>query len=58
MYEVLRVYGPALKASIHEQVGDGIMSAINFRADVERVSDPAGDRVRITFDGKSSLQWG
>ena len=35
------------------------MSATNFRADVERVPDPAGDRVRITFDGKfRDYQWG
>ena len=59
LYEVLQVYGPALKALIHEDFGDGIMSAINFRANVERVSDPAGDRVRITFDGKFlPYQWG
>ena len=59
LYEVLQVYGPALKALIHEEFGDGIMSAINFRADVERVPDPAGDRVRITLDGKFlPYQWG
>ena len=59
LYELLQVYGPALKALIHEEFGDGIMSAINFRADVERVPDPAGDRVRITFDGKFlPYQWG
>lgn len=59
LYEVLQVYGPALKALIHEDFGDGIMSPINFRANVERVSDPAGDRVRITFDGKFlPYQWG
>jgi cyanate lyase len=51
-YELIQVYGPALKALIHEKFGDGIMSAINFRADIERVADPAGDRVRITLDGK------
>ena len=51
-YELIQVYGPALKALIHEEFGDGIMSAINFRADIERVPDPAGDRVRITLDGK------
>jgi len=51
-YELIQVYGPALKALIHEEFGDGIMSAINFRADIERVADPAGDRVRITLDGK------
>jgi cyanate lyase len=59
LYEMLQVYGPALKALIHEDFGDGIMSGINFRADVERVPDPAGDRVRITFDGKFlPYQWG
>jgi cyanate lyase len=59
LYEVLQVYGPALKALIHEDFGDGIMSAINFRANIERVPDPAGDRVRITFEGKFlPYQWG
>jgi cyanate lyase len=59
LYEILQVYGPALKALINEEFGDGIMSAINFRADIERVSDPAGDRVRITLDGKFlPYQWG
>ncbi len=59
LYEVLQVYGRAFKALIHEEFGDGIMSAINFRAEIERVPDPAGDRVRITFDGKFlPYQWG
>jgi cyanate lyase len=59
LYEVLQVYGPALKALIHEEFGDGIMSAINFKIDLERVPDPAGDRVRITLDGKFlPYQWG
>jgi cyanate lyase len=59
LYEVVQVYGPALKALIHEEFGDGIMSAINFRVDLERVADPAGDRVRITLDGKFlPYQWG
>ena len=58
LYEVLAVYGPTLKALIHEQFGDGIMSAINFRLDVERVPDPAGDRVQITLNGKFlPYQW-
>jgi cyanate lyase len=58
VYEMLQVYGPALKALIHEDFSDGIMSAINFRADIERVPDPAGDRVRITLDGKYlPYQW-
>ncbi len=59
LYEVIQVYGPALKALIHEEFGDGIMSAINFKVDVERVPDPGGDRVRITLDGKFlPYQWG
>ena len=58
LYEVIQVYGPALKALLHEEFGDGIMSAINSRADIERDPDPAGDRVRITFDGKFlPYQW-
>lgn len=57
-YEVLQVYGPTLKELIHEQCGDGIMSAINFRLDVKRVPDPAGDRIVVTLDGKFlPYQW-
>jgi cyanate lyase len=51
-YEALRVYGPALKELIHEEFGDGIMSAINFSLSLERKAHPAGDRVVVTFDGK------
>jgi cyanate lyase len=59
LYEIVQVYGPALKALINEEFGDGIMSAINFKIDLERVPDPAGDRVRITLDGKFlAYQWG
>jgi cyanate lyase len=50
--EALAVYGPTLKELIHEEFGDGIMSAINFRVDVSRRPDPDGDRVVVTFDGK------
>ncbi|MFD3483189.1 cyanase [Streptomyces sp. NPDC058665] len=58
LYEVVQVYGPTIKELIHEQCGDGIMSAINFRLDVRRVPDPAGDRVVITLDGKYlPYQW-
>jgi len=52
LYEVLQVYGPALKELIHEQFGDGIMSAINFGVSIERRNHPSGDRVVITLDGK------
>jgi cyanate lyase len=51
-YEVLQVYGGAIKELIHEEFGDGIMSAINFSVDVEKKSNPAGDRVVVTLDGK------
>ena len=57
-YEVLQVYGPTIKELIHEQFGDGIMSAINFRLDVRREPDPAGDRVVVVLDGKFlPYQW-
>jgi cyanate lyase len=52
LYEALQVYGPAIKQLIHEEFGDGIMSAINFNLDVERREHPGGDRVRIILDGK------
>lgn len=52
LYEIVQVYGTTLKAVIHEQFGDGIMSAIDFTMDVQKVPDPKGDRVRITMEGK------
>jgi len=51
-YEVLQVYGGAIKELIHEQFGDGIMSAINFSVDVQKKPHPAGARVVVTLDGK------
>ncbi|MCI2422993.1 cyanase [Saccharopolyspora sp. K220] len=51
-YEVLQVYGGAIKEAIHEEFGDGIMSAINFKVDIQRREDPDGDRVVVTLDGK------
>lgn len=51
-YEALQVYGPALKELIHENFGDGIMSAINFSVDIHKKPHPAGDRCVVTFDGK------
>jgi cyanate lyase len=57
-YEVLQVYGPTIKELIHEEFGDGIMSAINFRLDISRMPDPAGDRVVVTLNGKFlPYQW-
>ncbi|MFE3653324.1 cyanase [Streptomyces sp. NPDC059152] len=58
LHEVVQVYGPTIKELIHEEFGDGVMSAINFRLEVDRKSDLAGDRVVITLDGKFlSYQW-
>jgi cyanate lyase len=51
-YEAVQVYGPALKELIHENFGDGIMSAINFSVDIQKKPHPSGDRVVVTFDGK------
>ncbi|MGO4331258.1 cyanase [Cupriavidus sp. 2TAF22] len=51
-YELISVYGSTFKALIHEEFGDGIMSAIDFRMDLQRESDPNGDRVRIEMSGK------
>jgi cyanate lyase len=51
-YELIMVNGPAFKALIEEEFGDGIMSAIDFRMDLSRESDPAGDRVAIKMSGK------
>ena len=51
-YELVMVNGPALKAIIEEDFGDGIMSAIDFDLALERQPDPKGDRVKITMSGK------
>lgn len=51
-YEIIQVYGMPLKAIINEKFGDGIMSAIDFTLDVDKVEDPKGDRVKLTMSGK------
>ncbi len=51
-YEVVNVFGTTIKELIHEEFGDGIMSAIDFTFDVEREEDPKGDRVNVTLSGK------
>ncbi|ETX30423.1 cyanate hydratase [Roseivivax isoporae LMG 25204] len=52
LYEIVGVYGPTIKALIHEKFGDGIMSAIDFDMQITRVPNPKGDRVRIEMSGK------
>ncbi|HEX4880070.1 MAG TPA: cyanase [Limnobacter sp.] len=51
-YELISVYGTTFKALIHEEFGDGIMSAIDFKMDLQREPNPAGDRVSISMSGK------
>jgi cyanate lyase len=52
-YEMIQIYGTTLKALVHEQFGDGIISAINFRLDVRKEDDPDGvERAVITLNGK------
>ena len=51
-YELVSVYGTTFKALIHEEFGDGIMSAIDFTMDLQREPHPQGDRVRIVMSGK------
>jgi cyanate lyase len=51
-YELVSVYGTTFKELIHEEFGDGIMSAIDFKMDLAREADPKGDRVKIVMSGK------
>ena len=52
LYEVVSVYGSTIKELIHEEFGDGIMSAIDFSMDLQRQADPKGDRVNMVLSGK------
>jgi cyanate lyase len=52
LQEMVQVYGPTIAALVHEEFGDGIVSAIDFELAIERVPDPKGDRVKITLNGK------
>jgi cyanate lyase len=51
-YELVNVYGTTIKELIHEEFGDGIMSAIDFSMDIQREPDPKGDRVNVVLSGK------
>ena len=51
-YELVIVYGATFKSLINKEFGDGIMSAIDFSMDLQRESDPKGDRVSIVMSGK------
>lgn len=52
LQEIVYVYGPSIKAIIHEKLGDGIMSAIDFSMYINKEENPAGDRVNISLSGK------
>lgn len=52
LYEIVGVYGETIKEIIGENFGDGIMSAIDFSMDIDKEENPAGDRVKITMNGK------
>ncbi|HEY8569299.1 cyanase [Microbulbifer sp.] len=52
LYELVNVYGTTIKELIHEEFGDGIMSAIDFSMDIQREEDPKGDRVNMVMSGK------
>ncbi|WP_456254254.1 cyanase [Pseudomonas iridis] len=52
-HEMIQIYGTTLKTLVHEQFGDGIISAINFKLDIKKVEDPeGGSRAVVTLDGK------
>jgi cyanate lyase len=51
-YELVNVYGTTFKALIHEEFGDGIMSAIDYDMDLTRLPHEKGDRVKIVMSGK------
>ena len=51
-YEIVSVYGTTIKELIHEEFGDGIMSAIDFSMEIQRQADPKGDRVNVVLSGK------
>ena len=51
-YEIVNVYGSTIKELIHEEFGDGIMSAIDFSMDIQRESNSQGDRVKVVLSGK------
>jgi cyanate lyase len=51
-YELVNVYGSTIKELIHEEFGDGIMSAIDFSMNIQRQPDPKGDRVNVVLSGK------
>ena len=53
LLEIIGVYGDALREMANEMFGDGIMSAIDFTIDMEKVTGDHGEaRCKITMNGK------
>ena len=52
LYEMVLIYGTTIKELIHEEFGDGIMSAIDFSMDITREPHEKGDRVKVVLSGK------
>ncbi|HVA38931.1 MAG TPA: cyanase [Candidatus Dormibacteraeota bacterium] len=52
LYELVQVYGTAIKGVLHEMFGDGIISAIDCEIELKRQEDPKGDRAVLTVNGK------
>ena len=51
-HEIVQIYGTTLKALIHEEFGDGVMSSVDFKLDITRVADGEGDRIKVVLDGR------
>ena len=51
-YEINMIYGKTMRAIIHEKFGEGIMSAIDYNMNIEKIPNPNGDRIRVTMEGK------
>jgi cyanate lyase len=53
LLEIVGVYGDSLREMANEMFGDGIMSAIDFKLDIEKVTGSQGEtRCKITLNGK------
>jgi cyanate lyase len=53
LMEIIGVYGDSMREQANEMFGDGIMSAIDFTLDMEKVTGSQGEaRCKITLNGK------
>ncbi|ARM77068.1 cyanase [Acidianus manzaensis] len=52
LYEGVMLYGPAIKDVAHEMFGDGIMSMIDVRINLDKVIENNYPRMILTFNGK------